>query len=872
LALQHFYSRVPARVSLYNKADGFDTFAHSEGLSREFIERELAAVCENKLGKANADDIRRGEMPRVYTQSCTRSGTLVQNCITYMSRDYTGERSAYLSHTLVFSEEEKSRILSTKKADTFNTSLFAADIDSFGVTSSDAVPVIDYPETEYVPAEDECGILSAIDKDLLRFFVYAVIYAVCGKGRNVCFRLPTGKTKLSEAAVMLYNELLSVFPYGMRSAVSFASYVTDPSQYSSYKLRGVSADFPESMVKCVFFDLQTGHCVGVQHDEVVANKTLVGFFCELLENKELRGEFLSFAENAANAVPTLRNLNMKTLDSLVFLFRCSSGMFTEQETLPNDTAVYDFLCAYDKYRAALSDEYRMQAYRCLLRYPQNHLAIPKNVFAKLVRLYPAEQRGAKRIVMNVVLELIHTDIMRDKLFTFIKNNYDAEDEDVKRIIIDDVCRVFYGGFLQNQILQFFSQQFETEPENSKSQIVEKLLLSIRTPAVQGKIVDFLSTNYNSLSESCKDSFYATFAEMLPECDALAAALVRLVNAHAEGESDHRRKQIAKILTEALEADGRRRERGLLPILVAEDGFCRDSAVSLAYGPWQKRKIRTDYAELLAALPISELTASLTQAYALAPDTDRARFIAEATELYRSRAESTTLAQWLGTAEKLLELPADVADAIIEGIVEEAVAEHAAEAFDAPDTTVLEGFVTFAAERRRVRDSAGYRAAERFDSMRRAIEKGDYVKADGCLALLVSEHGEALPQMAQLLRAVSHHGVAAEITASVMSTGKAGLGTVYRRLSTGTDADEAMSHLMSECTAMCAGTAYTTYITAADSGISEAVAAYLADHGKGAYHRLHSMVPSGTALAHAVDEAYHAARRNTGILGRLFGKK
>ena len=44
MSYQHFYSRVPARVSLYNKIDGFDTFAHSAALDREFILGELSAV------------------------------------------------------------------------------------------------------------------------------------------------------------------------------------------------------------------------------------------------------------------------------------------------------------------------------------------------------------------------------------------------------------------------------------------------------------------------------------------------------------------------------------------------------------------------------------------------------------------------------------------------------------------------------------------------------------------------------------------------------------------------------------------------------------------------------------------------------------
>ena len=110
MALQHFYSRVPARVSMYNRADGFDTFAQSADLQREFVERELAPVYENKLSKNDVTAIRKNQMPCVYTQCVTRSGALLQNCISYLPLDYTGERSAYLSHSLIYSENEKNQI------------------------------------------------------------------------------------------------------------------------------------------------------------------------------------------------------------------------------------------------------------------------------------------------------------------------------------------------------------------------------------------------------------------------------------------------------------------------------------------------------------------------------------------------------------------------------------------------------------------------------------------------------------------------------------------------------------------------------------------------------------------------------------------
>ena len=149
MAYQHFYSRVPARVSMYNRADGFDTFAQSAGLRREFVERELAPVYENKLNKNDVTPIRLGQMPRVYTQCCTRSGSLVQNCITYLPLDYTGERSAYLSHSLVYTEEEKLKILSSREENTLHPGLFVTDISQFPLTSPTASPDAQYPETDY---------------------------------------------------------------------------------------------------------------------------------------------------------------------------------------------------------------------------------------------------------------------------------------------------------------------------------------------------------------------------------------------------------------------------------------------------------------------------------------------------------------------------------------------------------------------------------------------------------------------------------------------------------------------------------------------------------------------------------------------------
>ena len=105
MAHQHFYSRVPARISMYNKFDSFDTFAHSRDLARDFIERELSLVYADKLSKNDMAEVRKGQIKPVYYQCNLKSGKFVQGCITYLPLDYTGERSAYFTHSLILTDE-----------------------------------------------------------------------------------------------------------------------------------------------------------------------------------------------------------------------------------------------------------------------------------------------------------------------------------------------------------------------------------------------------------------------------------------------------------------------------------------------------------------------------------------------------------------------------------------------------------------------------------------------------------------------------------------------------------------------------------------------------------------------------------------------
>ena len=362
MAKQHFYSRVPAKGSLYNRSDGFDTFAHSQGLSRDFVERELSAVYENKLTKQDAEAVRTGQMPAVYSQSCLKSGALVQSCISYLPKDYTGERSAYLCHSLILSEEEMQSVFSGGANALLNPEMFVSNAGAFDLSAQ--VATGDYPEKAYIPctAEDPKFLTERYNPATVKAFLFAVLSALCGKGKTVYFKLPCKDGEAPREALKMMNMVTSVVPYHLRKSISFVTYVTDPTQYNHVKIKCVCADCPEAALsKGVFVDFGTDLVTGMPAADVVA-KIPVNFFYSLLEDAAIRGEFLRFVDKAVDAVPELEKLNPKTLSDLVFLFGGASGLYDQEKTLPTDEDVLTFLSSYEKYRAALGEESRRNSF------------------------------------------------------------------------------------------------------------------------------------------------------------------------------------------------------------------------------------------------------------------------------------------------------------------------------------------------------------------------------------------------------------------------------------------------------------------------------------------------------------------------------
>ena len=607
MARQHFYSRVPARVSLYNKSDSFDTFAKGVALSNELVMGELSVMYKDKLDIHSSLKLRRGEIPTVYSQAKLSDGDIVQTTIKYLPTDFTGERSAYLAHSLILNREERGAVFYSNTAASFTPDMFVTDIEGFKLTDPTSAPNPMLEDKQYAPAALTASLsdISEYDPDMVKKMLFAVVAALCDSGSDIVFRLPVEDMQASDEALKLINVIMSVLPYEMRERLSFASFISTAEAYRGFKLRCVSGD-------CVigpgltFFDFAeeriAGQIVGYEH-----NLSVAAFLYSLIDNRRVRDEFHLFV-SAISARYNMKITSIKALAEIVFLYWQCSGFYVESSILPTDETLISFLDIYEKYREGLTDDQRVCAYKPLKRYSDNHIAIPTAIFDRMTRLYADECVPAKAVALDVALSLIHVDVMRDRLFSFVTRHYDREVEDVRAAVNENLARVFYGGFLQHKILAFFDIRYSREPVATKDYILDKLLLSIRTRDIQRQIVVFLERHYDRMNHEQRMKIYATCFEMIPECDELSALLVGLINRRITRESLEVRKYIGDTLLSILERSIRLGDSRVTAIFVNDSGFCEELTTRYILGQNMGGDI---FKRLIAGMPAHKRAEKLT---------------------------------------------------------------------------------------------------------------------------------------------------------------------------------------------------------------------------------------------------------------------
>ncbi|MBQ4060539.1 MAG: hypothetical protein IJD46_00795, partial [Bacilli bacterium] len=220
MAYQHFYSRVPARLSMFERADSFDTFAKSEQFDEKFINSNFIPLCNVKLSQNELNLIRDEKFSTAYAQYFSKNNeNLIHSAISYIPLDFTGERSSYMVHSLLYTDEEREKITTSNRNGLINRKLFVTDINTFDITNKNAKPIdaIEDIEVTYEKSGQLEQFVTRYAPIVVKRLMFAMLNTLTSKGKPIYMTLNVDIEKLSEEALNFMNTLIQVFPYHIRN-------------------------------------------------------------------------------------------------------------------------------------------------------------------------------------------------------------------------------------------------------------------------------------------------------------------------------------------------------------------------------------------------------------------------------------------------------------------------------------------------------------------------------------------------------------------------------------------------------------------------------------------------------------------------------
>lgn len=622
MAYQHFFSRVPAKVSMFEKADSFDTFAKSEAITKEYIMQNLMPLCNLRLSNAELNMIRDGNFSYSYCQFQSKQNDLIQSTITYIPLDYTMVRSSYMIHSLIYTNEEKQKIIEQSRNALFNSKLFTKSMDSFDVTNYDSKPIYDLDQLLVSQAryEENDDFINKYDETTVKRLIYAFLTTLSNKGKNVYITFDSDLKSFSQKSLDFINSFTKVFPYCLKDKFSFITFLSDCSRYTNLiKIRFVPREFLTVMAnKAYIFDLNSQLDDGIRDEEYDIKQEEVEFIYSLFKMKNLREKFLSFYAYIAQNNKELDNFDYKDFSNIISLFKATCEEFDSINTL-FDKDVYNLIVIYEQYRDYIKEKDRCEILKIIQKYNISRTPIPQSTFSKLSKIYQNELPKCKMQVMQIILEMMICNVMRDRLFAFIKANYSKEPFKNRTNICTQLSQIFYGGFLQNQIITLFINHFETETDEIKKLILEKFLLAIRTSEIQEKLFEFFNKYYQTFSLKEKDMIYTTFYEMLEEDDELSKKIILFIDDHIHLDTISYKVKIENNLIRLIEENEKKKNKFLVTLIYKNTNVLDKIILKKIFTIWQTKGTFTRYLTYLETLSFTNLSHEIIKVWICAYD-------------------------------------------------------------------------------------------------------------------------------------------------------------------------------------------------------------------------------------------------------------
>lgn len=327
---QQMYTR--ERKGVFRSTEGFDTVAKSPGLDVAFIKKVLHPFC---MYDAPAELVSRSEKDRtLYPESVhlfhSENGETVLGRSIYQPVDFTGLRSAFLTHNYIIPSGRSGEI-----TENFKAWLAASFTDSY-----DPEIGMELAELEDVPtrgtSESALGSHTSakealerlgFEEQLFKQLLFAIMTA-SGEGRKkVYISLDVPIEAISRASLSLMQIIFSCLPYEHRRRLGFLSYVKEPQSrkfiHVQFVEKGSLRPHDRSIEKDFIFDLAAGRFGQIDADW--SRQPYLDFVWSHLEQKEQLQEFFEFADGMLSGMEGERKSALSSYHELAVYYRIEQG-------------------------------------------------------------------------------------------------------------------------------------------------------------------------------------------------------------------------------------------------------------------------------------------------------------------------------------------------------------------------------------------------------------------------------------------------------------------------------------------------------------------------------------------------------------------
>lgn len=330
LIQQQIYTR--ERSGIFRATEGFDTVAVSDGLDAVFIKKQLHPFCGYD---APVELVSRGEKdeanyPPALHLFHTEGGDTVLGRSVYQSADFTGLRSAFLTHNYIIPAARLDEIVIR-----YRNYIEAAFAEKY-------VPEIgrQLPELEHIPqnpryAQEGLPRLMAekllhelkLDEKTFKRLLFAVMTAV-GEGRKkVYVALDVPAEQISAASSALLQVLFACLPFELRRRIGFITYVKEPQSRKFIHLqfveRGSIRPNDREIEKDYVFDLATGRVPQDELDE--GRQPYLDMVWKAISELEGLEHFHRFADEMLAGLEPQRRMLLSSYHELSVFYQIEAG-------------------------------------------------------------------------------------------------------------------------------------------------------------------------------------------------------------------------------------------------------------------------------------------------------------------------------------------------------------------------------------------------------------------------------------------------------------------------------------------------------------------------------------------------------------------